>query len=336
MRCLKMKQYEPPFTITNIMLDRISSIMKKIGKLDNYKDLNKMPVLRRNNRIKSIHSSLAIEANSLSINQVKDIIDGKVVIGPKNEIQEVQNAYNAYLKMNEVNPFSIKDLKKIHGILTYLILEDSGNFRNGGEGVFDKNGNCIFVCPPPEQVDILMNQLFNWMKTKKDEIHPLILSSIFHYEFVFIHPFKDGNGRTARLWQNVILLNWEPLFEYIPIESEIKKYQEEYYKVIQKCNTKGDSTEFIEFMLKMIDEVLDGIIIGVNKQINHISTYVRKILEVMEPGVNYTTSELMKLLNLKSRISFRENYLIPAIENGFVKMTLPNTPTSKNQAYYKD
>ena len=176
-----MKQYEPPFTITNIMLDRISSIMKKIGKLDNYKDLNKMPVLRRNNRIKSIHSSLAIEANSLSINQVKDIIDGKVVIGPKNEIQEVQNAYNAYLKMNEVNPFSIKDLKKIHGILTYLILEDSGNFRNGGEGVFDENGNCIFVCPPPEQVDILMNQLFNWMKTKKEEIHPLILSSIFHY-----------------------------------------------------------------------------------------------------------------------------------------------------------
>ena len=331
-----MKKYEPPFTITNIMLDRISSIMKKIGKLDNYKDLNKMPVLRRNNRIKSIHSSLAIEANSLSINQVKDIIDGKVVIGPKNEIQEVQNAYNAYLKMNEVNPFSIKDLKKIHGILTYLILEDSGNFRNGGEGVFDENGNCIFVCPPPEQVDILMNQLFNWMKTKKDEIHPLILSSIFHYEFVFIHPFKDGNGRTARLWQNVILLNWEPLFEYIPIESEIKKYQEEYYKVIQKCNKKGDSTEFIEFMLKMIDEVLDEIIIGVNKQINHISTYVRKILEVMEPGVNYTTSELMKSLNLKSRISFRENYLIPAIENGFVKMTLPNTPTSKNQAYYKD
>ena len=250
-----MENYEPPFTITNIMLDRISSIMKKIGKLDNYKDLNKMPVLRRNNRIKSIHSSLAIEANSLSINQVKDIIDGKVVIGPKNEIQEVQNAYNAYLKMNEVNPFSIKDLKKIHGILTYLILEDSGNFRNGGEGVFDENGNCMFVCPPPEQVDILMNQLFNWMKTKKDEIHPLILSSIFHYEFVFIHPFKDGNGRTARLWQNVILLNWEPLFEYVPIESEIKKYQEDYYMVIQKCNTNVDSTEFIEFMLKMIDEV---------------------------------------------------------------------------------
>lgn len=331
-----MGNYVPPFTITNIMLDRISSIMKKIGKLDNYKDLNRMPILRRNNRIKSIHSSLAIEANSLSFDQVKDIIDGKVVIGPKNEIQEVQNAYNAYLKIKEVNPYSINDLKKMHGLLTYLTVKDSSNFRKGGEGVFDEDGNCIFVCPPPEQVDGLMHQLFNWMKSKKDEIHPLILSSIFHYEFVFIHPFRDGNGRTARLWQNVILSNWEPLFEYVPIESEIKKYQDDYYKIIQICNGKGESTEFIEFMLKMIDEVLDGLIEGVNKQINHISIYVKKLLDVMESGVNYTTVELMELLNMKSRISFQKNYLVPAIDNGLVKMTFPDTPTSKNQTYYKD
>lgn len=187
-----MDNYVPPFTITNIMLDRISSIMKKIGKLDNYKDLNRMPVLRRNNRIKSIHSSLAIEANSLSFDRVKDIVDGKVVIGPKNEIQEVKNIYNAYLKMKEVNRYSVNDLKKMHGVLTYLTVEDSGNFRKGGEGVFDEDGNCIFVCPPLEQVDGLMNQLFNWMNSKKSEIHPLILSSIFHYEFVFIHPFREN------------------------------------------------------------------------------------------------------------------------------------------------
>lgn len=331
-----MDNYVPPFTITNEMLDKISSIMKKIGKLDNYKDLNRMPVLRRNNRIKSIHSSLAIEANSLSFNQVKDIIDGKVVIGPKNEIQEVQNAYNAYLKIREVNPYSIDDLKKMHGILAYLTVEDAGNFRKGAEGVFDEAGNCIFVCPPAEQVERLMLQLFNWMKEKKDELHPLILSSIFHYEFVFIHPFRDGNGRTARLWQNVILSNWEGLFEYVPIESEIKKYQEDYYNVIKECNNNGESTKFIEFMLKMIDEVLNGIIEGVNVQISHISTYVKKILDVMEPGVNYTTAELMELLNMKSRISFRENYLVPAINNGLVKMTFPDTPTSKNQTYYID
>ena len=331
-----MENYVPPFTITNIMLDRISSIMKKIGKLDNYKDLNKMPVLRRNNRIKSIHSSLAIEANSLSFDQVKDIIDGKIVIGPKNEIQEVQNAYNAYLKIKEVNPYSVGDLKKMHGILTYLTVKDSGNFRKGGEGVFDEDGNCVFVCPPPEQVNGLMNQLFEWLKLKKDEIHPLILSSIFHYEFVFIHPFRDGNGRTARLWQNVILSNWEELFEYVPIESEIKKYQEDYYKVIQNCNNKGESTEFVEFMLKMIDEVLDGLIDGVNKQINHISTYVKKLLDVMDSGVVYTTAELMELLDMKSRVSFRENYLIPAIENGVVKMSFPDNPTNRNQTYYKE
>jgi len=331
-----MKNYVPPFSITNVMLDRISSIMKKIGKLDNYKDLNKMPVLRRNNRIKSIHSSLAIEANSLSFNQVKDIIDGKVVIGPKNEIQEVQNAYNAYLKIKKVSPYSISDLKIMHGVLTHLIIQDAGNFRKGGEGVFDEDGNCIFVCPPPEQVEELMYQLFDWMNSKKDEIHPLILSSIFHYEFVFIHPFSDGNGRTARLWQNVILSNWEGLFEYVPIESEIKKFQEDYYKSIQHCNSAGESTEFIEFMLKMIDEVLDSLIEGVNSKINHISIYVKKLLDVMEPGNFYTTTELMKLLDMKSRVSFRKNYLVPAIDSGIVKMSIKNAPTNKNQTYYKD
>ena len=155
-----MDNYIPPFTITSTMLDRVSSIMKKIGKLDNYKDLNKMPILRRNNRIKSIHSSLAIEANSLSLEQVKDIIDGKLVLGPKKEIQEVQNAYNAYLQIKEVNPYSITDLKKMHGIMTYLTIHDSGNYRVGGEGIFDENGNCIFICPPPEQVNGLMSQLF--------------------------------------------------------------------------------------------------------------------------------------------------------------------------------
>ncbi len=331
-----MQNYIPPFEITNIMLERVSSIMKKIGGLENYKDLNKMPVLRRNNRIKSIHSSLAIEANSLSLSQVKDVIDGKLVIGQEKEIQEVKNAYNAYLKIKEVNPYSIKDLKEIHGIMTYLTTEESGKFRSTGEGVFDENGNCIHICPPANQVEELMEQLFNWMKEKKNEIHPLILSSVFHYEFVFIHPFGDGNGRTARLWQNVILSEYEDIFEYVPIESAIKKYQDEYYRVIANCNANGNSTEFIEFMLKMIDEELDTLIVGVNNQINHISPYIKKLLDTMEPGIKYSTNELMKLVDMKSRVSFRENYLVPAIENNLIKMTYPDNPTNKNQTYYKD
>ena len=330
-----MDNYIPPYNITNAMLDRISSIMKKIGKLDNYKDLDKMPILRRNNRIKSIHSSLAIEANSLSFDQVKDIIDGKTVIGPQDEIQEVKNAYEAYKLIKEVDQYSIKDLKRVHGVMTYLIVNESGVFRKGNEGVFDENGNCIHVCPPPEQVDGLMNQLFNWMKKNDDIIHPLIMSSVFHYEFVFIHPFADGNGRTARLWQNVILSNWEEIFEYVPIESQIKKYQEEYYTSIANCDHKGDSTEFIEFMLKMIDETLEDLMNSTSMLANHISSYVNKLLKVMEPGVSMSTSELMEKLNMKSRISFRENYLKPALENGLIKMTDPDKPTSKNQMYYK-
>ena len=330
-----MDNYIPPFDITNIMLDRISSIMKKIGKLDNYKDLNKMPVLRRNNRIRSIHSSLAIEANSLSFDQVKDIIDGKKVIGPQDEIQEVKNAYEAYKLIKEVNQYSIKDLKKVHGVMTYLTVDESGEFRKGNEGVFDEKGNCIHVCPPPEQVDELMKQLFKWMEDNNGIVHPLILSSVFHYEFVFIHPFKDGNGRTARLWQNVILSNWEEIFEYVPIESQIKKYQEEYYSSIANCDHNGNSTEFIEFMLKMIDETLEDLMDSTSVQANHVSSYVNKLLDVMESGVAMTTSELMEKLNMKSRISFRDNYLNPALENGLIKMTNPDKPTSKNQMYYK-
>ncbi len=330
-----MNNYVPPFEITNNMLDRVSSIMKSIGKLDNYKDLNKMPILRRNNRIKSIHSSLAIEANSLSLEQVKNVIDGKTVIGPQKEIQEVKNAYEAYKLIREVNPYSIKDLKKIHGIMTYLVVEDSGEFRKGNEGVFDEQGNCIHVCPPPEQVDRLMRELFDWMKNNKDEVNPLILSSVFHYEYVFIHPFRDGNGRTARLWQNVILSNWEEVFEYVPIESQIKKYQDDYYKAINNCNKKGDSTEFIEFMLKMIDETLLELLNSTSIQSSHVSSYVNKLLEIMEPGVAMTSVELMEKLGMKSRISFRDNYLNPALENGLIKMTYPDKPTSKNQMYYR-
>lgn len=330
-----MKDYIPPFEITNNMLDRISSIMKNIGKLDNYKDLNKMPILRRNNRIRSIHSSLRIEANSLSFNQVKDIIDGKTVIGPRNEIQEVKNAYEAYKMIRNVNPYSINDLKKIHGIMTYLLIDEAGEFRNGNEGVFDENGNCIHICPPPEQVEKLMKQLFDWIINNKDKVHPLILSSVFHYEFVFIHPFSDGNGRTARLWQNIILSNYEEIFEYLPIETQIEKYQEEYYKVINSCNKIGNSTLFIEFMLKMIDETLQELLNSTSVQANHISSYVKKLLDVMEFGVTMTTNELMEKLGMKSRISFRDNYLTPAIKNGLVKMTNPDKPTSKNQMYYK-
>ncbi len=330
-----MNTYKSPYKITNTMLIRISSIMKKIGKLDNYNNLNKMPILRKNNKIKSIHSSLAIEANSLSLNQVKDIINGKLVIGPEKEIQEVLNAYEAYECIKETNPYSIDDLKRVHEILTNKVVATPGKLRLGGEGIFDENNKCIFICPPASQVNNLMNKLFNWLELNKDDVHPLILSSIFHYEFVFIHPFGDGNGRLARLWQTILLSKWEPIFEYIPIENTIKEYQSEYYKAIDDSNKQGSSTIFIEFMLKMIDEILDELLTDVKKSIQYTDKYVKKILSVMEEEVPYTTHEVMNLLKMKSRVSFRDNYLLPAIEQGYIKMTHQDKPTSKNQTYYK-
>ena len=330
-----MIDYKPPYTITNKMLDYVSSIMEKIGKLDNYTNFNKMPTLRRNNRIISIHSSLAIEANSLSLGQVKDVISGRTVIGPQKEIQEVKNAYSAYEMINSVDAYSIKDLRKIHGIMTYLTIDESGKFRKGNEGVFDEKGNCIHVCPPPEQIDGLMKELFDWMKKNKETIHPLIMSSIFHYEFVFIHPFSDGNGRTARLWQNVILSKWKELFEYLPIESQIHKYQDNYYKAINNCNHKGESTEFIEFMLEMIDAVLDETITTSLAPITGVGININKLLNVLEYNVPMTANEIMDKLGIKSKETLRATYLDPAIKEGMVALTIPDKPTSKNQMYYK-
>ena len=329
-----MDNYIPPYEISNKMLDYVANIMEKIGKIDNYTHLNRMPILRRNNRINSIHSSLAIEANSLTINQVKDVINGKLVMGPQKEIQEVKNAYEAYEKINEINPYAISDLKRIHGIMTFLTIDESGEFRKGNEGVF--NGDvCIFMAPKPEFVNSLMNQLFEWMKSEKDNIHPLILSSIFHYEFVFIHPFSDGNGRMARLWQNVLLCKWKKIFEYVPGESQIKKYQTEYYSVINNCNKNGNSNEFIEFMLRMIDEVLEELVMAIDKEVFHISIYVSRLLEIMDYNIPISANEIMDRLGIKSKETLRNNYLDPAFENGLIKMTLPDKPTSKNQMYYK-
>lgn len=329
-----MSNYVPPFTFTSTMVDYISSIMEKVGKLDNYTNFNKKPSLRKNNRIRSIYSSLAIEANSLSLNQIQDVIDGKIVVGPQKEIQEVKNAYNAYEMIKDINPYSIKDLKKIHGVMTYLIVDESGEYRKCNEGVFDGD-KCIHICPPPEQVSELMNQLFNWMKKCKNELHPLILSAVFHYEFVFIHPFKDGNGRTARLWHNIFLSNWKEMFEYLPIESKLKKYQNGYYKAIADCNLKGDSTTFIEFMLKMIDEVLDEAINTSRIPITENTVNINKLLDVMEYNKPMTADEIMEKLGIKSKETLRSTYLDPAIEEGVVALTIPDKPTSKNQMYYK-
>lgn len=185
--------YQPLYTITNQILAYVSSISEKIGNISATHNLESKTHLRRNNRIRSIHSSLKIEANSLSLGQVRDVINGKIVLGKQKEIQEVKNAFDAYERIKEIDPYDIEELKKSHGIMTKYVVDISGEFRNSDEGVFDDRGRCIFIAPPPYLVPSLMDDLFNWMQDEKDNTHLLILSCIFHYEFVFIHPFCDGN-----------------------------------------------------------------------------------------------------------------------------------------------
>lgn len=187
-----MGKYKPPFTITNDILSYVSSISEKVGRISATRNLESKPHLRKNNQIRSIHSSLKIEANSLSLNQVRDVINGRTVLGEQKEIQEVKNAYATYQRLSEIDPYNINDLKTFHGIMTKYVVEESGEFRNGEEGVFN-GSQCIFMAPPARFVPQLMEELFDWMKQSHESVHPLILSSVFHYEFVFIHPFSDGN-----------------------------------------------------------------------------------------------------------------------------------------------
>lgn len=329
-----MGGYKPPFTITNKILSYVSSISEKIGWITATSSLEAKPHLGRNNRIKSIHSSLKIEANSLTLGQVRDVINGKIVLGEQKEIQEVKNAYDAYERLSEINPYNVQDLKRFHGIMTKYLLEESGEFRLGEEGVF--NGEqCIFMSPPAQFVPQLIDELFDWMKEAKDDVHPLILSSVFHYEFVFIHPFSDGNGRMARLWHTAILSKWNPVFEYIPIECQIEKFQEEYYETISQCHVAGESTIFIEFMLEQIDKILNDISSQISEKNEYLPEAVQKLLGVMEYDVPYTSNDLMEKLELKSKEGFRRNYLHPAIKMNLIQMTIPDKPRSRNQRYIK-
>ena len=329
-----MGEYKPPFTITNKILLYVSAISEKIGCITAICNLEAKPHLRRNNRIKSIHSSLKIEANSLTLGQVRDVINGKAVLGEQKEIQEVKNAYAAYERLSEIDPYSIRHLKQFHGIMTKYLVQESGEFRLGEEGVF--NGNqCIFMAPPARFVLQLMDELFAWMKEAKGNVHPLILSSVFHYEFVFIHPFSDGNGRMARLWHTAILSKWKPVFEYIPIESQIEKFQDEYYEAISQCHIAGESTIFIEFMLSQIDKILDDISAQINEKNEYLPEAVQKLLEVMEYDVPYTSNALLEKLGLKAKEGFRRNYLHPAIEMNLIQMTIPDKPNSRNQRYVR-
>ena len=249
--------YTPPFTITEKMLHLVSEISEQTGALiARLGEDVPSPMLRKKNQIKTIHSSLAIENNTLSLRQVTDIVDGKHVLGAPDEIQEVKNAIEAYRLMPQLDAFKEKDLLKAHGLMMIDLVRRAGHYRQEGVGVFDGNGNCLHTAPPPGMVPQLMGDLFQWVKACKT--HPLIYSCVFHYEFEFIHPFIDGNGRMGRYWQTMLLARWKGIFAWLPVETIVKEHQQEYYNTIAKCDAAGESTLFIEFMLSCLLEAMEN------------------------------------------------------------------------------
>ncbi|WP_187378552.1 MULTISPECIES: Fic family protein [Oceanobacillus] len=245
---------KPPFDITDHMLNRIVEISELTGELKFEYERNLH--LRKDNRIRSIQSSLAIENNTLTVQQVTDIIDGKKVLGSPKEIKEVKNAYDAYEEILSFDPYSIKDFLLAHGYLTHELVEFSGRFRQKDVGVFDTKGNVIHVGARPQFIESLVKDLFTWAKTATTPA--LIKSCVMHYEIEAIHPFEDGNGRMGRFWQNVILSQWQPIFAWIPIETIIYEHQQRYYDVLALADKDNNSTDFIEFMLDVILETLQN------------------------------------------------------------------------------
>ncbi|MDO4801729.1 MAG: Fic family protein, partial [Prevotellaceae bacterium] len=245
--------YKPPFTISPATIKSIAEISAQMERFAIRLEQSDGLRLRKASRIKTIHSSLAIEGNKLSEEQVANIIEGKTVVAPLRQIQEVKNAIATYDMYNSLNPFSVKDLLRAHGTMMMALADDAGKFRTGGVGVFSDNG-LVNMAPPAERVPQLIDDLFEWL-TKADD-HLLIRSCVFHYEFEFIHPFSDGNGRTGRLWQSLILGRLNPLFAHLPVENMVYSNQEAYYDAISASTAKGDSGPFIDFMLEEILKTL--------------------------------------------------------------------------------
>ena len=252
-----MSDYTPPFHITDEITNLVAAISEQIGRITILSHGNLNPRLRRENRIKTIHSSLAIEHNSLSLEQVTAILDGKRILGNPNEIQEVKNAYETYEMLLSLDPYSVSDLLKAHQTMMAGLIPENGTFRSGGVGVFDGEV-VIHLAPPARLVPVQIQDLFHWYQTSK--IHPLIRSAIFHYEFEFIHPFADGNGRMGRLWHSLLLGSWNEIFYWLPIEELIRSRQSEYYHALGQSDQAADSRVFVEFLLKVILDSLEEII----------------------------------------------------------------------------
>lgn len=320
-----MCKYEPPFTLTNKIVNLVAGIGEEIGRFQFRDKLIPNPRLRRENRIKTIHSSLAIENNTLDIEQVTAIVNGKRVLGKPAEIQEVKNAFAAYEQILDFDPYSIEDLLRAHGLMMNSLVSEAGRFRSGSVGVFN-GSKLIHMAPPAEFVREHIENLLKWVE--QSDLHMLVKSCIFHYEFEFIHPFRDGNGRMGRMWQTLLLATYHSVFVYLPIETLIKERQQEYYRRLAEADAKANSSGFVEFLLQVIYDTLT------NVKEERLPEKVEKLMRVVDYEPQ-SAKELMAKLGITRNQTLRESYLQPALKRGLIAMTDAEHPNNRNQKYFK-
>ncbi len=321
-----MPKYVPPFTVTSSIIRLIADIAELIGRYTVVQDISKVLRLRRINRIRTIRGSLAFEGNTLTDGQITAILEGKRVIAPPREIQEVRNAIKAYDRFEKWNQGSKDDLLDAHLCLMSGLLDSPGRFRTGGVGVM-AGKTIIHLAPPAYRVPYLMEDLFQWIRTT--DHHPLLVGSVFHYEFEFIHPFEDGNGRMGRLWQTLVLSKWNPVFANIPVESLLYEHQADYYAALNKSTENAESSVFIEFMLRMILDTIRHL--PTPEVAPEVAPEVKKMLSILKSEM--PRRQIQERLGLKDEKHFRAKYLKPAIAQGLIEMTLPDKPNSRLQKY---
>lgn len=289
--------YAPPFNITDEILWLVSEISEQVGALNAVLG-TRIPssMLRKENQIKTIHSSLAIEHNSLSLQQVTDVINGKHILGAPNEIQEVKNAIQAYQLMNSLDAFNETDLLRAHKLMMADLVDNAGQYRKGGVGVF-AGEQCIHMASPADRVPTLMADLFEWIS--QTDTHPLVSSCVFHYEFEFIHPFMDGNGRMGRYWQTMLLSRWKGIFAWLPVETIVKQHQQDYYNAIAQSDAQGDSTAFIAFMLRCILQSVKEQQKVTDKVADKVTDKSEdKLLNIIRETPSITIPQLMQMLSM--------------------------------------
>ena len=321
----------PPFMLTSAILSLVADIAAEVGRLGPLTAAGNIPMLRRGNRIRSIHASLAIENNTLDLSQVTAVIEGKRVLGPPREIQEVKNAFAAYEAMPEWNPASVKDLFAAHRLMLHGLLVSPGKFRTRAVGVA-KGNQVVHLAPPASRVPELVKNLLAWLK--RTDTHPLVSSAVVHYELEFIHPFADGNGRLGRLWQTLILSRWQPLFAWLPVETVIRERQADYYRVLAASDKAGQSTAFIEFTLAaLLTALRDSGNTAASEQVGApVSEQVARILRACASGPMSKTA-LLQAAGLANAYLNYKRHIVPLLDAGLLEPTLPDKPNSRLQQY---